>query len=111
MKLEVKVNDGGFLIDATMELKDGVMIVTPVKALSKEEEGKWKPKVGEEFYYPSYLDGERFEVGVYTCETQKILDEDPDVKKGWCFRNERECQAFCDKLNAAIDNVKSQEIC
>lgn len=30
MKLEVKVNDGGFLIDATMEVKDGVMIVTPV---------------------------------------------------------------------------------
>lgn len=38
MKLEVKVNDGGFLIDATMEVKDGVMLVTPVKALSKEEE-------------------------------------------------------------------------
>ena len=42
MKLEVKVNDGGFLIDATMEVKDGVILVTPVKALSKEEEEKWK---------------------------------------------------------------------
>ena len=38
MKLEVKVNDGGFLIDATMEVKDGVMIVTPKAPLSKEEE-------------------------------------------------------------------------
>ena len=105
MKFEVKVNDGGFLIDATMEVKDGLMIVTPKAPLSKKEEGKWKPEVGEEFYYPSYLEGERFNVGIYTCETQKILEEDPDVKKGWCFRTERECQAFCDKLNAAIDTV------
>lgn len=104
MKLEVKVNDGGFLIDATMEVKDGVILVTPKAPLSKRQE-KWTPKVDEKFYFPSYVNGEKFEVGEYTCETQKILEEDPDVKKGWCFRNERECQAFCDKLNAAIDKV------
>lgn len=38
MKLEVKVKDGDFLIDAAIEVKDGVMIVTPVKALSKEKQ-------------------------------------------------------------------------
>ena len=46
MKLEVKVNDGGFLIDAAIEVKDGVMIVTPKAPLSKKEE-KWTPKAGD----------------------------------------------------------------
>lgn len=48
MKLEVKVNDGGFLIDATMEVKDGVILITPVKALSKEEEKEvFNPQDGD----------------------------------------------------------------
>lgn len=102
MKLEVKVNDGGFLIDATMEVKDGVILVTPVKALSKEEEEKWKPKIGEDYYTPA-LDTVKFIPFLYGW-----AKDETDLKlsnNGWIFKTEEECQSFCDKLNAAINKV------
>ena len=99
MKLEVKVNDGGFLIDATMEVKDGVMIVTPTAPLSKEEEGKWTPKDGEDYYTPS-LDTVKFVPFLYEWNR-----DETDLKlsnKGWVFKTCEECEEFCDKLNAGI---------
>lgn len=110
MKLEVKVNDGGFLIDATMELKDGVMLVTPVKALSKEEE-KWTPKDGGEFFMPCCLFGEetkevfRATPFRYDSVVYKDIKKWGEYKRGWVFNTREECQSLCDKMNAAIDTV------
>ena len=111
MKFEVKVNDGGFLIDATMEVKDGVILITPVKALSEEEEGKWTPKDYDEFFMPCYFLAEeaktlfspasfKYDPAVYT--DIKKWDE---YKRGWIFKTKEECQSLCDKLNAAIVTV------
>lgn len=101
MKLEVKVNDGGFLIDATMEVKDGVILITPKAPLSNKVEGKWTPDIGERFYHPLFT-GEKF----YTMagEENKIISvtEWEEYKKGWIFKTRKECQQLCDKLNTAI---------
>ena len=102
MKFEVKVNDGGFLIDATMELKDGLMIVTPKAPLSKKVEGKWTPDIGEDYYTPA-LDTVKFVPFLYGW-----AKDETDLKlsnNGWIFKTEEECQSFCDKLNAAINKV------
>lgn len=105
MKLEVKVDDGGFLIDATMEVKDGVMLITPVKALSKEEEKeKWTPKDGERFYYPSFLGKRFYSDTAIGGETIPVIKWG-EYKKGWVFKTKEECQSLCDKLNVAINTV------
>lgn len=55
MSMEVKIKDGDMLIDATVEVENGVMLITPKAPLSKrEEKEKWTPKDGERFYYPSF---------------------------------------------------------
>ena len=97
--MEVKIKTNNEVIDAIVEMVDGVMIVSP-----KEE--KWLPKYGDKVYYPDFI--------VYTHEyvtpKYKFLtntDEDKCLtEKGYLFRNEEECQAFCDKLTKAIIQVK-----
>lgn len=67
---------------------------------------KWKPKVDETFYYPFHRGAGVFITGDYTYTKQSSLDKDTEVMNGWCFKTKEECQAFCDKLNEAINQVK-----
>lgn len=40
--------------------------------------------------------------------TKEKYDESKDhINKGWVFRTKEECEAFCSKLNDAINQVKS----
>ena len=63
---------------------------------------KWKPYEGGVFWLPYYSSmmfaptKGRFNIG----RDKSFLD------KGWVFRTEEECQAFCDKLNQAIKSIK-----
>lgn len=48
MSMEVKVKDGDMLIDATVEVENGVMLITPKAPLSKRgKKEKWAPKDGD----------------------------------------------------------------
>jgi hypothetical protein len=67
---------------------------------------KWKPKVNEYFYYPSYIDGGSFEASVSHYDEQSDIDDDLDVQNGMCFKTEQECQEFCKRLNSCISSIK-----
>lgn len=66
---------------------------------------KWKPKEGEEFWLPLYY--------AYPSEFKPItslLNKGRDkaiLDKGWCFKTKEECKEFCNRLNDAINSVKS----
>lgn len=66
---------------------------------------KWRPKVNETFYYPYYNEW-KFYVGWCFYTGNSPLGEDKDVQRGWCFKSKEECQAFCNKLNQAVSQVK-----
>ena len=65
---------------------------------------KWKPKEGEEFWFPIY----------YASPSEfnpikSLLNKGRDkaiLDKGWCFKTKEECQEFCNRLNEAINSVK-----
>lgn len=64
---------------------------------------KWKPKVGEDYYTPSW-DGYVFEPYLYGWNEDEF-----DFKchsMGRVFKTKEECQEFVDKLNQAIEGVK-----
>ena len=64
---------------------------------------KWKPKNGDFFYFPLFLEGfDKFKVEskAFICGSLSSFD------KGWHFKTEEECQNFCDKLNKAINPIK-----
>ena len=68
---------------------------------------KWKPKVGDEYYHPSCSftnDGIRFDLA-FATNTAVSLDM-KILKHNLAFKTEEECQAFCDRLNEAINSVK-----
>ena len=93
--MEVKIKNQNELIDATIEMVDGIMVVSPKKV-------KWKPKDGEVFHFPIFSDVlGGFDTGYQENDNTKI----PSVERGWCFKTEQECQAFCDRLNKAIENI------
>jgi hypothetical protein len=66
---------------------------------------KWKPRVGERFYYPANQD-HSFKTYHHAHSTQESLELDKDIKRGWCFKTREECKEFCDRLNEAINSVK-----
>lgn len=64
---------------------------------------KWKPLFGQLYHRPSLYGAE--------IKVSKIYWREDEVdkgyyNKGWCFKTKEECQAFCDKLNEAINSVK-----
>lgn len=64
---------------------------------------EWKPKDGEKYYYPIY---EHFK---FYCDWQNWDNDKIDdtlYKKGMVFKTDEECQAFCNRLNDAINSVK-----
>lgn len=65
---------------------------------------KWKPKVRDIYFTPIFTDD-------YTFFARNVLWEDLDCNyndydKGWCFKTKEECEAFCERLNQAIMEVK-----
>ena len=94
--MEVKIKQGSEMLDATIEMVDVVMVVSP-------KEVKWKPNYGDLYYKP----------GIRGAEINVISDgwSDSDLDesyydKGWTFKTYEECDAFCDKLRHAIEGVK-----
>ena len=65
---------------------------------------KWKPKEGEEFWFPLYYDSpSEFK------PIKSLLNKGRDkaiLDKGWCFKTKEECQELCNRLNDAINQVK-----
>lgn len=65
---------------------------------------KWKPKlIGEDYYNPSFNEFE-FEPYLYSWDEDDI--DSKLYEMGWVFRTKQECQAFCDRLNKALENIK-----
>lgn len=95
--MEVKIKNNEKLIDATIEMVDGIMVVSP-------KEVRWEPKlIGEVFHFPIFIDVlGRFDTDYQHNDNTRI----PSVERGWCFRTKQECQEFCDRLNKALENIK-----
>lgn len=64
---------------------------------------KWKPERDDWHYRPMLNTGRM--VSHQTRWLNDIIDNSY-YDKGWCFKTEAECQAFCDRLNEAIIQVK-----
>ena len=68
---------------------------------------KWKPKINEAFYFPLYELGHFIaESDVFFEDEKEWLETDTDVVRGWVFRTKEECEAYCKKLNQAIEGIK-----
>lgn len=94
--MEVKIKDQDKLIDATIEMVDGVMVVSPKKE-------RYEPSYGDEYFYPF------FDVFTFVCNNDNWERETFDftmLDMGWVFQTRAECQQFCDKLNQAINSIK-----
>lgn len=66
---------------------------------------KWKPSYNGEYYFKPRLD-----MGQFMAHKTKWLNDATDKvynKKGWIFKTQKECEAFCYKLNQAIKGIKS----
>lgn len=66
---------------------------------------KWKPYIGGIYYSPlfhhcDYL----FKSYCYTW--RDLFFDEHLYNKGWCFKTKEECEAFCKRLNEAIEGVK-----
>ena len=66
---------------------------------------KWRPKEGDSFWMPYH-----YVISVEFKPCNSLFNKGRDevlLNKGWCFKTDAECQAFCDKLNKTIEGVKS----
>ena len=87
--MEVKIKTKDFLVDATIEMVDGVMLVSPVADVDLNPK-KWKPGLGETFYYVNCNSDFNCDV-VFLVEDhiyydKERLDLDVDIKLGNCFK-------------------------
>lgn len=69
---------------------------------------RWKPNYGEKYYIPWWLGA-----AVMKFESSKAIWDDMNTdelkyEKGLVFQTKEECDAFCQKLNEAIQNVKRE---
>lgn len=64
---------------------------------------KWTPKVGEDYYTPSF---DKLEFVPYLYRWNEDGLDSNLYEKDWCFKTKQECQEFCDKLSQAIENIK-----
>ena len=66
---------------------------------------KWRPKEGDSFWMPYHY---TIYVGFKPCNLLFNKGRDEELlNKGWCFKTKEECQEFCNRLNNAINQVKS----
>ena len=94
--MEVKIKQGSEMLDATIEMVDGVMVVSP-------KEVKFKPKYGDDYYTPTF--NNTYFVPFH-CSWTESASGNARYEKGLCFKTEKECQEFCNRLNNAINSVK-----
>ena len=64
---------------------------------------KWKPKY-KEFYFKIIFEHAVI-IPFRTYWTDDICDK-AYYQKGWVFKTKEECQAFCKRLNQALENIK-----
>jgi signal peptidase I len=66
---------------------------------------KWRPYMGEIYYSPLlyYYD---YLFKSHDCIWADLLTDNDIYNKGWCFKTKEECEAFCKRLNEAIEGVK-----
>ena len=65
---------------------------------------KWKPKCEEEYFTPVFTHTDTFHAAL--CIWEDLPFDTNIYNKKWCFKTKEECQAFCDRLNDAINSVK-----
>lgn len=63
---------------------------------------KWKPKLGDDYWRVDYKFFKFYCAGWIWKNSTYEIDA---YNNGYVFRTEEECQAFCDKLNQAIEGV------
>ena len=66
---------------------------------------KWKPKEGEVYYYP-WFNTHPYIFMPCKSTWYETNSEITALKIGWVFRTKEECEAFCERLNEAIKEVK-----
>lgn len=69
----------------------------------------WKPKLGEGFYVPVYALGRGF--SLFSSFGSSWNGEDYELviyERGWAFQTKEECDAFCGRINEAIQSVKRE---
>lgn len=64
---------------------------------------KWKPRLGDKYWNVCY---KHFTFRPDEWTWQNFTCEKEAYNKGFVFKTEEECQAFCDRLNEAINSVK-----
>ena len=108
--MEVKIKTKDFLVDATIEMVDGVILVYPVEDVDLKPK-KWKPGVDETFYFiemNAFPNTEVFCVECYTYCMKEPMEADKDIKIGNCFKTKEEAQKYCDRLNEEVRKVKEE---
>ena len=66
---------------------------------------KWKPYIGDIYYFPMFkYHNHLFES--YDCIWMDLQFDKDIYKNGWCFKTKEECEAYCERLNKAIMEVK-----
>ena len=66
---------------------------------------KCKPNVGDDYHFPSFTEKD----GFTPCSNYSWCNSRFDKmlhNRGWVFRTKEECEAYCKKLNQAIEGVK-----
>lgn len=64
---------------------------------------KWKPSMYDPYYIPFY---ETCEFIPMETNWNGRIKDNIRYNKGLCFKTEKECQEFCNRLNDAINQVK-----
>ena len=68
---------------------------------------KWKPKIGDKYNYPIYnITDDGMHYGSATTTYTDCLFDKRLIKQNLAFKTKEECEAFCKRLNGAIEEVK-----
>lgn len=68
---------------------------------------KWKPKIGDKYNYPIYnITDDGMHYGLATTTYTNSLFDKRLIKQNLAFKTKEECEAFCKRLNEAIEGVK-----
>lgn len=86
--MKVRIKQGEEMIDATIEMIDGVMVVSP-------KEVKWKPEVGETFYRIGLVE-QKF---ITTEHKWREIAYEEVYKHEWIFRTKEECDKYVERMN------------
>ena len=68
----------------------------------------WKPKLREKYYIPWFSGTSTMSFSSTTSSWDDVRTDEIYYEKGLVFQTQEECDAFCQKLNEAIQNVKRE---